>query len=63
MPGSPLNVTQGTLEDLRERSRHEPGTLYAVLDACDEQRVRRRRTNWAIPRAVSLYRGSAGAGF
>lgn len=43
-------------------ARHaERGSLYAVLDACDEPRIPARMRELGDHRAVSLYRGSAEA--
>jgi hypothetical protein len=59
MATPPIIATECPLDDLREQIRREPGTLYAILDACDEPRVPKKTSELGPQRAVSLYRGSA----
>jgi hypothetical protein len=56
---SPVSVTESSVEDLRDICRDQPGTLYAILDACDEPRVPEKVKELGPERAVSLYRGWA----
>jgi len=58
MASSPVIVAESTLEKLREQIRLEPGTLYAILDACDEPRIPEKARLLGPQQAVSLYRGS-----
>lgn len=55
---SPVTLTETSLDELRERIANEPGSVYAILDACDEPRVP-QKINELGDRAVSLYRGWA----
>jgi len=55
---SPVSIVESSLDYLRQHIEANPGTLYAVLDACDEPRVPEKVGELA-DRAVSLYRGSA----
>jgi hypothetical protein len=57
----PASVIQSesTVDALREQISKEPGTLFAVLDACDEPRVPEQVSQWGAEHAVSLYRGWA----
>ena len=54
-----LRQSQSYVDVLRERIRREPGTLFAILDACDEPRVPEKVEELGPKRAVSLYRGWA----
>lgn len=56
---SPVIVQEMSLDEMRTLVGGEPGTVYAVLDACDEPRVPPQVNAWGPERAVSLYRGSA----
>ncbi|MGE5141662.1 MAG: DUF4123 domain-containing protein, partial [Rudaea sp.] len=58
MHAPPLEISESTVDDLRAILKNAPGSLYAVLDACDEPRVP-EKTSHLRDRAVSLYRGSA----
>ena len=60
---STLRQFESSLAVLRERIRREPGTLFAVLDACDEPRVPAKVKQLGADRAVSLYRGWAEADY
>lgn len=51
--------TDQTLEALHAQIEKQPGSLYAVLDACDEPRVLAKVEELRPKRAVSLYRGWA----
>ena len=59
MASSPVVLAESSSEDLREQVRRDPGTLYAILDACDEPGVVEKARLLGPERAVSLYRGSA----
>ena len=59
MSSSAVIATDSTLDDLRGQIRREPGTVYAILDACDEPRVPEKVQELGEQRAVSLYRGRA----
>jgi len=53
-----VRVSTCAIDDLRTIVQSKPGTLYAVLDACDEPRVPEKVRELG-DRAVSLYRGHA----
>ena len=55
---SPVEIRPSSLEELRTWLAERPGSLYAVLDSCDEPRVPDMAAQLG-DRAVSLYRGSA----
>ncbi|MDA1015137.1 MAG: DUF4123 domain-containing protein [Planctomycetota bacterium] len=56
---SPLILaTPLPLESLRDRIAERPGTVYAVLDACDEPRVPEKVEELG-DQSISLYRGQA----
>jgi hypothetical protein len=55
---SPVTLTETSLDELRERIANEPGSVYAILDACDEPRVPQKVSELGDC-AVSLYRGWA----
>ena len=59
MTFSPVTLGESSLQELEELARREPGTLFAVLDACDEPRVPEKVKELGDERAVSLYRGWA----
>ncbi len=56
---SPIKITESSVDDLRRICRDQPGTLYAILDACDEPRVPQKVRELGPERTVSLYRGWA----
>jgi hypothetical protein len=56
---SPVQITESSVDDLRELCRDLQGTLYAILDSCDEPRVPQKVKELGPDRAVSLYRGWA----
>ena len=56
---SSVRITESSLEDLRRQIEQAPGTVYAILDACDEPRVPVKVKELGPERAVCLYRGSA----
>jgi len=55
---SAVRVGKWTMEDIHTVLETEPGSLFAILDACDEPRVP-QKVDELEDRAVSLYRGSA----
>lgn len=56
---SPVEIRRTSLDELRTRLAERPGSLYAVLDACDEPRVPAKALELGEERVVCLYRGSA----
>ena len=56
---SPVEIRASSLDELRGCLAAGPGSVYAVLDACDEPRVPDKVRELGPTRAVSLYRGSA----
>ena len=54
---SPVIVTESDLNALEDRLKRAPGTLFAILDSCDEPRVPPKVAELG-GRAVSLYSGS-----
>lgn len=52
-------MIESSLDDLRKQIEQAPGTVYAILDACDEPRVPETVRELGPERAVCLYRGSA----
>ena len=56
---SAVEIRESSMDDLRDVCRQQPGTLYAILDACDEPRVPKKVEELGPERAVSLYRGAA----
>ncbi len=55
---SPVEIRDSSLDELRSWLAERPGSLYAILDSCDEPRVP-DMANQLGDRAVSLYRGTA----
>lgn len=55
---SPVIVTESSVDELRQRTTEEPGSVFAILDACDEERIPQKVSELG-DRAVSLYRGWA----
>lgn len=56
---APLETSECTVEEFRQRMRDRPDTTFAILDACDEPRVLEKVEELGPRRAVSLYRGWA----
>jgi hypothetical protein len=59
MVSSSITIAEAKLQDLDQYARGEAGTLFAILDACDEPRVPEKAKELGEDRAVSLYRGWA----
>ncbi|MCB9926125.1 MAG: DUF4123 domain-containing protein [Planctomycetaceae bacterium] len=55
---SPVQITESTTDELHDLLRNRPGTLFAILDACDEPRVPVKVKELG-ERAASLYSGWA----
>lgn len=54
----PVEIRPSSLDELRSCLAERPGSLYAILDACEEPRVPDMASQLG-DRAVSLYRGAA----